>query len=118
MGKRILLVEDNPQNLYLATFLLESAGHEVIQATDGEAAVERASEGFDLVLLDMRLPKITGDAAAPLIRELLPRPVPIVAVTAYSMSGDLEWVMGFCDGYITKPINPDTFVSQVEEYLT
>lgn len=118
MGKRILLVEDNPQNLYLATFLLENSGHEVVQAVDGEEAVERAGDGFDLVLLDMRLPKMNGDAAAPLIRERLPDPAPIVAVTAYSMSGDREWVLGFCDGCITKPIDPDTFVSQVEEFLS
>ena len=117
MGKRILLVEDNPQNLYLATFLLENSGHEVIQATDGEDAVARSVEPVDLVLLDMRLPKMNGDVAAPLIRKTQPHPAPIVAVTAYSMSGDLEWILSYCDGCITKPIDPDTFVDQVEEYL-
>jgi len=117
MGKRVLLVEDNPQSLYLTTFLLENSGYEVTQALDGEEAVLRAADEFDLVLLDMRLPKMNGDAAAPLIRQALPSPAPIIGVTAYSMSGDREWILSFCDGCITKPIDPDTFVHQIEEFL-
>ena len=117
MGKRILLVEDNPQNTYLATFLLEDAGHEVVQATEGEQAVELAVQPFDLVLLDMKLPHMNGDVAAPLIRAASPQPCKIVALTAYSMSGDREWILSFCDGCITKPIDPETFAQHVERYM-
>lgn len=119
LGSRILVVEDDSQNMYLASFLLKSGGHVVVGATDGEEAVAAAAAGqFDLVLLDMMLPRMTGDIAAPLIRGAQPDGCKIVALTAYSMTGDKEWLLSFCDGVITKPINPETFLETVEDYLS
>ena len=117
---RILLIEDNEQNRYLATFLLEEQGFTVIHAADGPAGLDlAASQSFDLILLDIQLPLMDGHAVA---RALRARPalagVPIVAVTSYAMAGDRELaVAAGCNGYLEKPIDPDTFVSDIESYL-
>jgi len=105
MGARILVTEDDPQNLYLVKFLLESSGHEVLVATDGEEAVSVArAEQPDLVLMDMLLPRMDGYEATRILKSD-PAPVmPIVALTAYSMKGDREAILrAGCDGYISKP---------------
>ena len=120
MKKRILVVEDNRQNLYLVTFLLEKRGHEVIAAADGREGVEKAhSEKPDLILMDILLPVMDGYEAVRRIKagEGMDR-IPIVAITSYAMTGDRERALaaGF-EGYIEKPIVPETFVSQVEKYL-
>jgi len=117
VGKRILVVEDDPQNLYLVTYLLEHAGFEVVAAIDGEQAVALATRPFDLVLLDMLLPRMSGHEAAPLIRKALPQDCRIIALTAYSMKGDREQILGVCDGYIAKPIDPETFIASVEAQI-
>ena len=120
MGKRILIIEDNEQNRYLITFMLQGAGHEVIQAQDGLEGIALAeSEAPELILLDIQLPQMDGYAIA---GELKKRPavadVPIVAVTSYAMVGDREAALAAgCIGYIEKPINPDTFVDEIEHYL-
>jgi two-component system cell cycle response regulator DivK len=116
---RILLVEDDPQNMYLARFLLERAGYEVESVTDGATAVHRALDGeSQLVLMDILLPELDGLEATRRIRARVARPVIIVALTALSMKGDKEAILDAgCDGYISKPIDPDVFVSQVERFL-
>jgi CheY-like chemotaxis protein len=120
MTARILLIEDNEQNRYLVTFLLRARGHEVLQALDGPQGIALAErERPDLVLLDIQLPSMDGYAVA---RELRRRPtlasVPIVAVTSYAMAGDREKTLAAgCNGYIEKPINPETFVSDIERFL-
>ncbi len=120
MKARILLIEDNEQNRYLATFLLEDQGFAVIQAADGPTGLDLASrEHFDLILLDIQLPLMNGHAVA---RALRAKPaladVPIVAVTSYAMAGDLEQAINAgCDGYLEKPIDPETFVSDILRYL-
>ncbi len=120
MKAKILCIEDNEQNLYLVTFLLKSKGYEVIQAREGLEGVETALRNKpDLILLDIQLPSMDGYAVARLLRT---NPglfkVPIVAVTSYAMVGDREKAMGSgCTGFIEKPINPDTFIEQVEQYL-
>ena len=120
MKKKILVIEDNEQNLYLTTYLLEKHGYEVIQARDGRQGIELAGQVEpDLILLDIQLPGMDGYAVA---RELRNHPdlshVPIVAVTSHAMAGDREQVLAAgCQGYIEKPINPRTFVSQIEEHL-
>lgn len=117
---RVLVIEDNEQNLYLTTFILERHGYEVIQAREGREGIEIASEVHpDLILLDIQLPKMDGYQVA---RTLRTQPdladVPIVAVTSYAMVGDREHVLAAgCTGYIEKPINPDTFVEQVAAHL-
>jgi len=120
MKRKILVIEDNEQNLYLTTFILEQHGYEVIQAREGLEGTRLADEvAPDLILLDIQLPKMDGYAVAKALRSNPAlREVPIVAVTSYAMVGDRERVMAAgCSGYIEKPINPDTFVGQVEAHL-
>lgn len=120
MSGRVLVVEDNEQNLYLVRFLLEGAGWTVVAATDGPRALEEARSGrFRLVLLDIQLPGMDGHSVA---RELRRVPaiegVPIVAVTSYAMPGDRERCLeAGCTGYIEKPINPDTFLDEVASFV-
>jgi CheY-like chemotaxis protein len=116
----ILLVEDNEQNRYLTTFLLEAAGFAVAHAPDGPSALARAAEGgHDLILLDVQLPGMDGYTIARELRQNARlEKVPIVAVTSYAMAGDRERILAAgCDGYIEKPINPETFVAEVRAFL-
>jgi len=120
MGARILAVEDTPHNLYLMTYLLEAGGHEVDQATSGTEglAAARASKP-DLVLLDIQLPDLDGHRVLTLLREDPDlADVAVVAVTAYAMVGDRDKKLsaGF-DGYLSKPLDPETFVASVEVHL-
>lgn len=117
---RILVVEDNPANLALMDYLLRAFGYGVLVAKDGDQGVAVAvAEHPDLILMDLQLPTMTGFEAAKRIRAEAQMPaVPIVAVTAFAMVGDRERVLGEgFDGYISKPINPETFVSQIEAFL-
>ena len=120
MQPMILLIEDNEQNRYLATFLLEKHGYQVVAAVDGPTGVALAAKiKPDAILLDIQLPGMDGYSVAKALREFpsLDR-TPIVAVTSYAMAGDREKALGSgCDGYLEKPINPETFVSQIESYL-
>lgn len=120
MKKRILYIEDNAQNLYLVTFILEKNGYEVHSAVDGREGISSATAlRPDLILLDIQLPLMDGYAVA---RQLRANPdltrIPIVAVTSYAMAGDRDKALAAgCNGYIEKPINPDTFMQQVEQHL-
>jgi len=120
MKKTILLIEDNEQNRYLATFILESHGYSVTSANDGPSGIDTAMKNrFDLILLDIQLPGMDGYSVA---NELRGRSettnIPIVAVTSYAMVGDREKALeSGCVGYIEKPINPDTFISEIECYI-
>lgn len=120
MNKRILLIEDNEQNRYLVTFLLEARGWKVAHAADGPAGLALAGE-IDpaLILLDIQLPGMDGYAVA---RALRGNPkldaIPVVAVTSYAMAGDREnCIAAGCNGYMEKPIDPQTFATQVETFL-
>jgi two-component system, cell cycle response regulator DivK len=120
MPAKILLIEDNEQNRYLVTFLLEKRGYEVVAASDGPTGVALAAKTRpDAILLDIQLPGMDGYAVARALRECPSvASTPIVAVTSYAMVGDKEKALAAgCDGYLEKPINPETFVSQVEGYL-
>jgi CheY-like chemotaxis protein len=118
--KKILVIEDNEQNLYLVTFILEKNGYEVIQARDGREGIDLACKVKPtLILLDIQLPVMDGYAVA---RELRKNPaladIPIVAVTSYAMTGDREQALAAgCTGHIEKPINPETFMKDIEQYL-
>ncbi len=120
MSKTILVIEDNPQNMYLTTFILEKHGHEVLQAWDGRQGIEAATQKTpDLILLDIQLPEMDGYAVA---SSLKANPdlakVPIVAVTSYAMAGDKERILAAgCNGYIEKPINPETFTTELAKFL-
>ena len=120
MKPKILLIEDHEQNRYLATFLLEKHGYVVVSASDGPAGIELARTiNPALILLDIQLPLMDGYAVA---RELRNNPalrdIPIIAVTSYAMVGDREKALAAgCNGYLEKPINPDTFVTEIERFL-
>lgn len=116
---QVLVIEDNEQNRYLLNFLLERHGHRVVSAVDGPAGIAQAvALKPDIILLDIQLPTMHGYDVAEALRRL-PEIVdtPIVAVTSYAMPGDREKALASgCDGYIEKPIDPETFVAQVEAY--
>ena len=115
-----LIIEDNENNMYLTTFLLENSGHTVHQAYDGTEGVKMAKEILpDLILLDIQLPKMNGyDVAKALRQDTALATTPIVAITSYAMPGDQEKALDSgCNGYIKKPINPDTFLAEIESYL-
>ena len=120
MKRKILVIEDNEQNRYLVTFLLEANGYEVVSATDGLAGIALANTmNPALILLDIQLPGMNGYVVA---QKLRANPalddVPIVAVTSYAMVGDQERALvAGCTGYIEKPINPDTFIAEIEVHL-
>ena len=120
MPAHILIIEDNPENLDLMTYLLTAFGYTVLKATDGEQGLFRAKqERLDLILCDLQMPKLDGFKVIQKIRdEPQLATLPVLAVTAYAMRDDCEKVMsaGF-DGYIEKPIVPEDFVSQVETFL-
>lgn len=116
----ILLIEDNEQNRYLATFLLEQHGYRVVSVSDGRGGVKAARDLLpDLILLDIQLPLMDGYAVARAMRDLPPLAnILIVAVTSYAMVGDREKCLAAgCNGYVEKPINPETFVAEIGKFL-
>jgi two-component system cell cycle response regulator DivK len=119
--KAILLIEDNEQNRYLVTFLLEQHGYTVVAAADGLSGIEAAQTFVPAaILLDIQLPRMDGYAVARALRqnEALGE-TPIIAVTSYAMPGDREKALAAgCTGYIEKPINPETFVAELEQALS
>ena len=119
-GERILLVEDNPMNRRVSEFLLRAGGYIVDEARDGQEALARLKEHLpDLILMDLQLPGLDGYAMTRIIKgDDAMKKIPVVALTAYAMSGDAERALeaGF-DGYITKPIDPDEFHKTVARYL-
>jgi len=117
---RMLVIEDNPANLELMAYLLTAFGHTPLLAPDGEQGLVIARrETPDLIVCDMQLPRLDGYA---ILRQLKAWPetraIPVIAVTALAMVGDRDRIIaqGF-DGYISKPIVPETFVAQVESFL-
>jgi two-component system cell cycle response regulator len=117
---RILIIEDNPTNLELMSYLLTAFGHTTMVAYDGDVGLATAQrERPDMIICDVQMPKIDGNEGA---RQLKRSPalhdIPLVAVTALAMVGDSDRIMaaGF-DGYVAKPIAPALFVSQVEAFL-
>ena len=117
---RVLLVEDNPANMKLAIFLLQSAGHTVLSASDAEAGLTLArGEHPDLILMDIQLPGMDGlEAIALLKRDHATRAIPVIALTALAMKGDEERIRAVgCDGYIAKPMGHREFLATVAAQL-
>ena len=117
---RILIVEDNPANMKLAVFLLESAGYTVLSATDAEAGLTRArAEQPELILMDIQLPGMDGLAATVLLKGDEPtRRIPVIALTALAMKGDEARIRAAgCDGYIAKPLDYRDFLAVIEAHL-
>jgi len=113
---KILIVEDNPANMKLATFLLQSAGYTVINATDAEAGLTLArDEQPNLILMDIQLPGMDGLEATALLKQgSATRAIPVIALTALAMKGDEERVRAAgCDGYIAKPMRYQEFLATI-----
>ena len=116
----VLVVEDNPANMTLAIFLLESAGHRVLSAPNAEAGLAMArGEQPNLILMDIQLPGMDGlEATALLKRDDATRAIPVIALTALAMKGDEQRIRAAgCDGYIAKPIRYQEFLSSVATHL-
>jgi two-component system cell cycle response regulator len=117
---RVLVIEDNPASLDLLVYLLRAFGHTPLSARDGVQGLAAAqSENPDLILCDIQLPGVDGlEVCRQLKADPVLRKVPLVAVTAYAMVGDREKLLmeGF-DGYLSKPINPATFIAEMAPYL-
>jgi len=120
MAARILVIEDNPASLELMRYLLRAFGHAPLLAGDGMEGLEAARRVVpDLIICDVQLPGLDGyEVARQLKADGALRGIPLVAVTAYAMVGDRDKLLlvGF-DGYLVKPIVPETFVAELEAFL-
>lgn len=120
MSARILIIEDNPANMELMSYLLDAFGHTVLSVYNGEEGVVAARTQLpDLILCDVHLPGMDGYGVLQQIKsEPALRNIPLIAVTALAMVGDRQKLLaaGF-DGYLGKPIEPELFVGQCEKYL-
>ena len=117
---RILLVEDNEMNRDMLSRRLMKRGHEVSIAVDGQQGVEMAGRDEpEIILLDMSLPVMDGwEAARRLKGDDATAAIPIIALTAHAMAGDREkFCAAGCDGYIEKPIDPQTVISQIRQII-
>ena len=117
---RVLIVEDNAANMRLAVFLLESAGHTVIGATNAEAGLALARDQQPhLILMDIQLPGMDGLAATVLLKQdEATRAIPVIALTALAMKGDEARIRAAgCDGYIAKPLAYREFLAVVSAQL-
>lgn len=115
MSKKILVVEDNELNRKLLVDILENLGYEVTQAQDGEIALNLLTNNhFDLVLLDIQLPKISGYE----VMKQMPNKVPTIVVSACCMADEISIAKDSgCLDYITKPVNVSEFVKKINTYL-
>lgn len=116
----VLVVEDNPANMTLATFLLKSAGHSVLGATDAESGLALArSAQPGLILMDIQLPGMDGLEATSLLKQDdATRSIPVIALTAFAMKGDEERIRAAgCDGYIGKPMRYKDFLAVVATFI-
>ena len=120
MKLKALIIEDNEQNMYMLSFLLEKNNYEVFQAFNGLDGIKAATNCLpDVILLDIQLPEMDGYQIA---RELRNRndlnTIPIIAVTSHAMVGDREKAMASgANGYIEKPIDPDNFIQRMESHF-
>ncbi|MEO7189863.1 MAG: response regulator [Vicinamibacterales bacterium] len=117
---KILIIEDNAANMTLSIFLLESAGHTVLSATDAEAGLAMAAaEQPELILMDIQLPGMDGlEATGLLKRGAATSAIPVIALTALAMKGDEERIRAAgCDGYIAKPMAYQEFLATVAAQL-
>lgn len=119
--KTILVIEDNDDNLYLIRYMLEKNEFKVIYTKEGLKGVDLAlSLQPDLVIMDVQLPDLNGLEATKKIREAEKGAnLKIMALTSYAMPGDREKALkAGCDGYMEKPINPETFIMNIKKFLS
>lgn len=120
MKQKILIIEDNEQNMYMLTYLLESNNYEVYQSFSGTEGIALAQKTKpDAILLDIQLPEMDGYSVARELRKNKELTLtPIIAVTSYAMTGDKEKAFeAGATGYIEKPIDPDNFINQMEVFI-
>jgi two-component system, cell cycle response regulator DivK len=118
--KRVLLVEDNEDNLVVYRTILEHVGFTVIEARDGEEGVNRArSDRPDIILMDISIPKMDGwEATQRLKADGRTSAIPIIALTAHALEEDrLKAMRAGCDGYLAKPVEPRRVVEEVEKFI-
>ena len=120
MAARILIVEDNQANLELAEYLFKTFGYATVTARDGQEGIRAARlTNPDLIVCDLQMPIMNGyEVVREVLKDPLLRRVPVIAVTALSMPGDREKILsaGF-KGYLSKPIDPETFVQTIAKFL-
>jgi len=120
MNEKILIVEDNSQNMRLIEMVLRTKGYTLLKATDGEEAMDIATRELpDLIIMDIQLPKLSG---LEVTRKLKETPafsqIPIICLTAYAMTGDKErFINGGCDAYLSKPINTRELPGMIAKML-
>ena len=122
LGLRILLAEDNPINQKVACAILEKCGHQISIANDGRQALDAiAAEQFDLVLMDVQMPRMDGLEATRALREReggTGKHLPVIAMTAHALKGDRERCLeAGMDGYLTKPISPDNLAREIANVI-
>jgi CheY-like chemotaxis protein len=120
MKPTILIIEDNEQNMYMLSFLLKQNNYNVIMAFNGIDGLKLAHENNpEIILIDIQLPDMDGYEICNKLRHNgLPKSTVIIAVTSYAMGGDKEKAIDAgADGYLEKPINPETFVKQMESIV-
>ncbi len=120
MPKKIMIAEDDPRNMKVVVMTLRPHGYTLLEATDGEEALEAVlRDAPDLILMDMQLPKMSGLEVTRKLREnVVFSHIPIIALTAYAMKGDKEkFISGGCDAYVSKPINTRELPGMIAEML-
>ncbi len=120
MGRRVLIIDDNGNNLTLEKDLLEVAGFEVLVAQDASSGIALArKEKPDIVIMDVRLPDMRGSEAARILRQDKEfSGIPIVFVTASVMESELKEAKAIANsGFIGKPINTRTFVTEISKFI-
>lgn len=120
MNSTILIIEDNEQNMYMLSYLLTNSDYKVLKAFNGVEGLELARNNHpEIILIDIQLPDMDGYEICTKLRQNgLPDSTTIIAVTSYAMGGDREKAIeAGADGYLEKPINPETFVDQMEKII-
>jgi len=120
MSRKILIVEDNAQNMRVIFMTLRAHGYTLLKATNGEEALSVVSrEKPDLIIMDIQLPKIDGLEVTRRIRQIPTfSNMPIIAITAHAMKGDKRQIIGAgCNAYIPKPINTRELPGVINEML-
>jgi CheY-like chemotaxis protein len=116
----ILIAEDDETNfLYLKTLLLQETHATIIHALNGREAIElfKANPDINIILMDIKMPEIDGLEATRLIKKIN-KDIPVIAITAYAMSGDEERVMAAgCDGYLSKPLTRRSLLDKIAEFI-
>ncbi len=119
-SRKILVVDDNQDSRELVVKILKNRGYQMIEAVDGEDALEKAmAEKPDLILMDISIPKLDGYEVTRMLKSQVKfKDTPIIALTAHAMKGDREKALeAGCEGYISKPIDIHELPDQIKSYL-